>query len=158
MLLLAALIVVLYVFAFVMTHKGHHGIILAGISLAGALLLTIEIATASPSSFGVLKVVAPLAFLVFAGVLGIRTVATVRKLSARAPYSSPNIQLYGAQGIAKTDLAPNGVVTLNGESWSATSLDRPIKKGATVHVAEVQGLRLVVWSEDPECVEPESTK
>ena len=60
MLLMTGLIVALYAFAFVMTHKGHHGVILAGLSLGGALLLSIEIATSDPGSFTLLKVLTPL--------------------------------------------------------------------------------------------------
>lgn len=157
MLLMTGLIVALYAFAFMTVHKGHHGVILAGISLAGALLLTIEVATSDPGSFSILKVAAPIVFLLFVGGLAMRAVTTIKK-AAITSTSTPKTTLYGAQGQALSDLAPKGVVQINGESWSAEALQGTIPKGSIVHVAEVNGLHLVVWSEDFDKKEPENVK
>ena len=43
-------------------------------------------------------------------------------------------------------LAPTGVVTVRGETWSAESLSGPLGPGLPVHVVGVEGVRLKVWS------------
>ncbi len=158
MLLMTGLLVVLYAFAFVMTHKGHHGIILAGLSLGGALLLSIDIASSEPGSFTLLKVMAPIVFILFVGLLGVRAVATVKKNALSSSSSQSARSLYGAQGYALSDLNPSGVVQVYGETWSAEALHGTIRKGSTINVAEVNGIHLVVWSEDLDKTEPENTK
>jgi membrane-bound ClpP family serine protease len=57
-------------------------------------------------------------------------------------------RLIGATAIASSDLEPDGIVQLRGESWSATSLNGRVKKGTTVQIIEVTGLRLGVWGEE----------
>jgi hypothetical protein len=50
-----------------------------------------------------------------------------------------------AVGVARTPLAPNGMVFLQGELWTASSgSGAPIEAGTHVRVSEVHGLRLVV--------------
>ncbi|MCX7016142.1 MAG: nodulation protein NfeD [Candidatus Sumerlaeota bacterium] len=51
--------------------------------------------------------------------------------------------LIGEMGEASSDLTPEGLVFVHGETWSATGL-RPAKRGEPVRVAKVEGLRLVV--------------
>lgn len=67
--------------------------------------------------------------------------------------------LQGSAGTAVTALAPVGVVRVRGESWTARSLSGPLPAGAEVRVVSLEGLRLLVWSEDgsvpgPEVLEP----
>jgi membrane-bound ClpP family serine protease len=54
-----------------------------------------------------------------------------------------------SEGVALTDLAPEGIVRVNGEQWSAVAVNPPIDAGATVHVTSRGGVRLEVWGEEP---------
>jgi membrane-bound serine protease (ClpP class) len=53
-------------------------------------------------------------------------------------------RLVGTVGVAKTDLAPRGVVLLGGEDWDAQADPSPVGRGEKVQVLEVQGLTLRV--------------
>lgn len=55
--------------------------------------------------------------------------------------------LIGASGVALSPLEPAGIVRVNKETWTAQSLSGSLPAGAPVHVAKVDGLRLLVWSE-----------
>jgi membrane-bound serine protease (ClpP class) len=50
----------------------------------------------------------------------------------------------GRAGVAKTDLAPRGVVLVNGEDWDALADLPPIARGDRVTVVSVEGLTLHV--------------
>lgn len=68
----------------------------------------------------------------------------------RARFASPSMPvatLVGAEGTVTRALAPMGIVRVQGESWTAESMSGPLPVGVTVHVVRVEGLRLVVWSE-----------
>jgi membrane-bound serine protease (ClpP class) len=53
-------------------------------------------------------------------------------------------RLVGTIGVAKTELAPRGVVLLSGEDWDAQADPSPVGRGERVQVLEVQGLTLRV--------------
>ncbi|MDR5709639.1 MAG: nodulation protein NfeD [Armatimonadota bacterium] len=55
--------------------------------------------------------------------------------------------LLGAVGEARSELAPQGVVFVQGELWTAESVDGRIPEGSRVRVVEVEGLRLKVRKE-----------
>ena len=51
----------------------------------------------------------------------------------------------GRKGTVKQALDPVGIVHVEGEEWSATTVDgRRVPEGATVTVVKVQGLTLIV--------------
>jgi membrane-bound serine protease (ClpP class) len=50
----------------------------------------------------------------------------------------------GSWGVAKTDLAPRGVVLVNSEEWDALADAPPIAKGERIAVVSVEGLTLHV--------------
>ena len=50
----------------------------------------------------------------------------------------------GKSGVAKTELAPRGVVLVNGEDWNALADSPPIAKGDRITVMSVDGLTLHV--------------
>jgi membrane-bound serine protease (ClpP class) len=52
--------------------------------------------------------------------------------------------LLGKTGVALSDLAPQGVVQVQSEMWSAVAAEGPVRAGETVEVVEVKGLRLWV--------------
>jgi membrane-bound ClpP family serine protease len=54
----------------------------------------------------------------------------------------------GERGVAKTELAPSGVVLAAGEDWTATSTDGArIEEGRPVRVVGQRGLTLIVAAE-----------
>jgi membrane-bound ClpP family serine protease len=54
----------------------------------------------------------------------------------------------GTEGVALSALAPEGIVVVQGEQWSAVSLNGNVPVGARVHVMRGTGVRLEVWRED----------
>jgi|HubBroStandDraft_1064217.scaffolds.fasta_scaffold28963_3 membrane-bound ClpP family serine protease len=55
--------------------------------------------------------------------------------------------LEGAEAVAVTELAPEGVVRVRGEQWSAVSLNGTVHAGAPVQVVRAAGIRLEVWDD-----------
>jgi membrane-bound ClpP family serine protease len=64
--------------------------------------------------------------------------------------------LIGATGTAVTALTPMGICRVNNETWTAQSVSGPLPPGAPVHVAKVEGVRLIVWSEAGTVLGPEA--
>jgi len=58
----------------------------------------------------------------------------------------------GAEGIAVSDLAPEGIVRVRGEQWSSVSLNGTVRAGTRVQVLRAAGVRLEVWGEDAEAM------
>ncbi|MEM1620175.1 MAG: NfeD family protein [Fervidicoccaceae archaeon] len=69
-------------------------------------------------------------------------------LAAKEQLKSPRVgaeALIGNVGVAVEDLNPSGIVLLNGEYWTASSIDgRFVPRGSKVAVISVRGLRLIV--------------
>ena len=65
----------------------------------------------------------------------------------RLPVASGPAMLVGSLGVARTDLAPTGIVRAGGDEWSAVSESGPIPQGAAVRVRRVDGVRLIVGPE-----------
>lgn len=68
-------------------------------------------------------------------------------LALRAQRRKPAIgkeDLLGRVAIARTPLAPNGTVLLEGELWTAQAEDEPVPDGAEVVVDRIEGLKLFV--------------
>ena len=84
----------------------------------------------------------PVAFFVFIvrGALQVRRLRPVGRMQA----------LVGALGVARSDLAPAGIVYAAGEDWSAYVESGSVAKGARVRVRRVDSLRLVVEPFDGE--------
>lgn len=64
--------------------------------------------------------------------------------SQRRKASSGVESLISASGEAKTDLAPKGIVHVNGEDWYAESPEGTVKSGEKVRIISVDGLILKV--------------
>jgi membrane-bound serine protease (ClpP class) len=60
----------------------------------------------------------------------------------RMPVYQPS--LLGAVGVAKSDLAPEGIALVASEDWSALSEGAAIRRGSKVRVKRVEGVRLIV--------------
>jgi len=63
---------------------------------------------------------------------------------------SPYNSLEAEEGVAVSDLAPNGIVQVRGEHWSAASVNGTVRSGTRVQVIRDGGVRLEVWGEDAE--------
>jgi membrane-bound ClpP family serine protease len=62
-------------------------------------------------------------------------------------------RIEGAEGFAKTDLSPDGVVRVRGEDWSASSVNGDVAADAPIRVVSVDGIRLNVWAEEPHMID-----
>lgn len=125
-------------------HAGGHGwfVPLPVIALAGAWGLTVSAgAWDSPAAWclAALGIICALvaAMLVIPAIAYRHTPLTAAGVAA----------LVGAAGTAVTELCPVGIAKVNNETWTARSLSGPLPAGAPIHVAQVEGLRLLVWSE-----------
>jgi membrane-bound ClpP family serine protease len=54
----------------------------------------------------------------------------------------------GEEGVAVSDLAPEGIVRVQGEQWSAVSVNGPVPAGTRVQVLRATGVHLEVWGEN----------
>jgi len=90
--------------------------------------------------------ISPFAIGVAVSLWGIMLGVVVRKIiSARQRPLLTGVQrLAGTAGIAKTDIAPRGVVLVNGEDWNALADTPPIAKGERVTIISVDGLTVHV--------------
>ena len=122
-----------------------HGILTAG-GLAsfvmGSLLLTERQAPYLRISLVLILVMAGLTAAFFAFAVG----AGIRAQKQRVQTGREG--LVGAVGVARSELAPEGTVFVQGELWSAESADGVIPSGERVRVTRVDGLRLRVRKEE----------
>lgn len=137
--------------AVVSAHAGGHAwfVPLPGAFLAIAFAMAVSGPNRSASAWWLLAASAAfsgMAVLMAAGVLRSRAVAR----------SVPQPTLVGAQGTAVSAMEPMGIARVNGETWTAESVSGPLPAGATVHVVRVEGLRLLVWSEQGDVLGPSS--
>lgn len=118
-----------------------HGILGVGgviALLAGAMLLFSNAPpgiSVSPWVLGVTGAILAAFFLFFVRAI----VASRRRNLAPMGYSS----LVGATGVARTELAPQGVVFVQGERWRAVAAEGRIEEGQEVVVERVDGM--TVW-------------
>ena len=136
----------------------------AALLIAGMVLLGLELKITSHGALTALGLIAFVAgsFLVLPRMPGfaisvwaIATVAVawavmiggVARLVLRArhaPVLTGVQRVAGKTGVAKTDLAPRGVVLVNGEDWDALADTSPISRGERIAVNSVEGLTLHV--------------
>jgi membrane-bound serine protease (ClpP class) len=118
-----------------------HGVLTAGgiaSFVFGSLLLTGERAPFLRISVTLIVTVAVLTAAFFAFAVGAGVRAQQRRVRTGRE------ALIGAEGVARSELAPDGTVFLQGELWKAESADGPIPAGRRVRVVGVDGLRLKV--------------
>jgi len=76
-------------------------------------------------------------------------------LSSRHAASGQHVPaLEAAEGVALSDLVPEGVVRVRGEEWSAVCVNGTARAGSGVQVLRVAGVRLEVWGEEAEAEPP----
>lgn len=136
-----ALIILAVVFFIADIKVPGHGVLTVGGVLAfflGALLLTERQAPFLRVSLQLALFISVLTglFFLFAVGAGIR--------AQRAGIRMGGESLVGAEGVARSDLSPDGTVHVAGEMWTATADDGRIAEGERVRVIAVEGLRLRV--------------
>jgi membrane-bound serine protease (ClpP class) len=122
-----------------------HGVLTAGgiISFVlGSLLLTERQAPFLRISLTLILTMA----LLTAGFFAVAVGAGLR--AQRQKVQTGREALVGAVGVARSELSPTGTVFVNGELWSAESIDGVIPVGSRVRVTRVDGLRLQVHKEE----------
>lgn len=123
-----------------------HGILTAGgiaATIIGAIVL---FPPSRPTLPGIQLAVQPQTIALIGGVSAVFFLFLARaslRYRTLAPLGSRSA-LVGAAGFAQSDIDPAGVVHVGGEDWTATSEAGPIRKGETVRVRAVDGIRLVV--------------
>ena len=127
-------------------HAGPHLHVAAGIVgvLAAAWLVAMAVSGRS----------GPVLWVLFGADLAISAGMAVMGgvgLAHRAAAPHPRLgHLEGAEGVALTDLGPDGIVRVRGEEWSAVSANGKVRAGTKVQVIRSGGLRLEVWGEEAE--------
>ena len=58
--------------------------------------------------------------------------------------NEPDLELVGQEGVARTDLRPAGIATINGRRLDVVAEGGMVEKGTEVKVVEVDGVRVVV--------------
>jgi membrane-bound serine protease (ClpP class) len=128
-----------------------HGLLLAG-GIASLILGAIIVFPPWRPTFPGLRYSAdPVTLLLVVGTAALFFAVVVRMAVGfqRLPVASGPALLIGALGVAKTELAPAGIVRAGGDEWSAVSESGPIPQGAAVRVRRIDGVRLIVGPEDP---------
>ncbi|MDP9246149.1 MAG: nodulation protein NfeD [Chloroflexota bacterium] len=128
-----------------------HGLLLAG-GIASLILGAIIVFPPWRPTFPGLRYSAdPVTLLLVVGTAALFFVVVVRMAIGfqRLPVASGPGLLIGALGVAKTELAPAGIVRAGGDEWTAVSESGPIPQGAAVRVRRIDGVRLIVGPEDP---------
>jgi len=126
-------------------HSGPHTHAVAGVlGLLAAIWLVVMLADGK--SAPVLWALLSADIVVSAGV----GVMAFYGLSGRAVSGHRPARIEGSEGLAVSDLRPDGIVSVRGERWSATSVNGAVPAGTRVQVLGVSGVHLEVWGEEPE--------
>jgi membrane-bound ClpP family serine protease len=137
----AVLVVLLAATALLSAHAGGHAWF---VPLPALVLAVVWALTASSGSAGAAWWLVALSASASAG--GLVLAATALRQRLRGELALLPL-VWGATGVAVTDLTPVGVVQVGGETWSAESVSGPLPAGAPVHALKARGVRLEVWSE-----------
>ena len=107
--------------------------------------------TPSPAAAPSLRVSPWVIALVSLAIVGfsflvLRAIVAVRRIPARAGAD----RLVGLEGVALTDIAPEGQVYVDLQEWSAIAIGEPVQAGERVRVVGVAGVHLRVTKIGPE--------
>jgi membrane-bound ClpP family serine protease len=128
-------------------HSGPHTHVAAGVvgALAAVWLIVMAVdGRSAPVLWALLS--ADVVVSAGVGVLGWYA------LSGRGTEGYRPRSVEGAEGVAVSDLAPEGIVRVRGEQWSAVAVNGTVAAGTPVHILRAAGVRLEVWGEDPKTV------
>lgn len=125
-------------------HTGPHTHLVAAlVGIAAAVWLAVMAFTGSPSAVLYVLLGADLSFSVGVGVGAWRGL----RPGARPELRHGPGRLEGQEGVAVSDLDPDGIVRVRGEEWSAHALNGTIPAGTPVQVIRAEGVRLEVWGD-----------
>lgn len=126
-----------------------HGFLTAGAVAALVLGIIVLFPPSRPTFPGFRYSADPFTVLLVVGLMTLLFGYVVRAAVGfqRLPVASGPAMLVGSLGVARTDLAPAGIVRAGGDEWSAVSESGPIPQGAAVRVRRVDGVRLIVGPE-----------
>lgn len=130
-------------------HTGPHTHVAAGtmgLVAAAWLLLMALIGQATT----VLWVVFSADVVVSGGIGAMAAVGLAGRRSTAGGGRGGAARLEAAEGVAVSDLTPEGIVRVNGEQWSAVSLNGTVRARSRIQVIRAGGVRLEVWGEDAE--------
>jgi membrane-bound ClpP family serine protease len=131
-------------------HTGPHAHLVAwvvGVAAAAWFVLMAVDGRSAPVLWGLLAADLVIAF-------GVGFTAW-KGLTAPAPDGRHFPSLESSEGVALSDLSPEGIVQVRGEHWSASSVNGHVREGTRVQVLRAQGVRLEVWGEEIEAFAPE---
>ncbi|MBV9892685.1 MAG: zf-HC2 domain-containing protein [Chloroflexi bacterium] len=130
-------------------HSGRHGLLVLCGTLClglGSVVLFSATGSLAPMATGVSVAPGVLVVMVLAGLgLGLLIIRVARRIQHLPPIGRLE-QLIGARGVARTGLAPDGVVHVQGQLWSAHSRGTTLAPGEAVRVVARHGLVLEVES------------
>jgi membrane-bound serine protease (ClpP class) len=121
-----------------------HGLLTVGGIVSLVIGLVILFPPVRPTFPGVRATVEPLIALFVVGVTVLFFGVAVRTALRPLPVASGASLLLGAQGVAKSDIAPRGIAHVAGEDWSVVSEGGNIPMGGQVRVKRVDSVRLIV--------------
>jgi membrane-bound ClpP family serine protease len=126
-------------------HTGPHGHVAAGALglVVGVLLLVLAIERSATTLLWVL-IAGDLTLSAGLGLLAWRGLANRQRFAADHRALVPT----GAEGVAVSDLDPEGIVKVQGEDWSAVAINSPVPSGTPVQVVRRGGVRLEVWGQE----------
>ncbi|MGO9558794.1 MAG: NfeD family protein [Acidimicrobiales bacterium] len=137
-------------------HVGPHAHVfatVAGVIAAVWLLVMAGLGDSRPLLYVLLG-----ADVTITSIMGVAAVKVLRTPEAAADHDQPPPSVEGAMGYAVGAIAPEGIVRVGGEEWSAVSLNGPIRAGAQVQVINASGVRLEVWGEENPALTPPTNK
>lgn len=126
-------------------HSGPHAHVAAavlGLLAAGWLMFMASDGKSAPLLWVLFS-----ADVVISAGIGVMAFVAIRR-SGEVGSGAIGGRLEGAEGVAVTDLSPEGVVRVRGEEWSATCVNGTAPAGSRVQVLH-GGVRLEVWGEPP---------
>lgn len=125
-------------------HAGPHGhVAAAALGILAAVWLVVMAATGHGAPLLWTLLSADVVASAGIGTAAYKGLAAEHELANRPARTG----LVGAEGVALSELDPDGVVHVNGEEWSARSLNGHVAKGGAVQVVSDKGIRLEVWGE-----------
>jgi membrane-bound serine protease (ClpP class) len=126
-----------------------HGFLTAGAIASLVLGIVVLFPPSRPTFPGLRYSADPFTVLLVVGIMTLLFGYVVRAAVGfqRLPVASGADLLIGSLGIARTDLAPGGIVRAGGDEWSAVSEGGPIPQGSPVRIRRVDGVRLIVGPE-----------
>jgi membrane-bound serine protease (ClpP class) len=129
-------------------HTGPHGLVAAGVlGILASVGVVVGVIEMSPAHARTAIAWALLAGTAVVSVGALAAGALALPALRRHQPTAGSGRLWGANGVAVTDLTPHGTVRVRGETWTAESVSGRLPAGAAIEVMEVDGLHLRVWSD-----------